>query len=176
MSNSQGQRREIISLPEFPRSSTPEPSPKRQRTSRSTSKNIVNIPRETRSRVTRSPRNVEPAEPTRVIDSSERLSDPLEDRSEEEVEPAEPTRVMDSSERSSDQLGHQTATPGRDPEEAAIEDARITSSLARVNDTSERSSQSEDSPLMAASWILPEVTTSTGSWSNANDGFGASSL
>ena len=130
-------------LPEFPRSSTPEPAPKRQRTSRSTSKNIVNIPRETRPRVTRSPRRVEPAEPTRVIDSYERLSDPLEDRSEEEVEPAEPIRVMDSSER--------TATPVRDPEEAAIEDARVTSSLTQVIDTSERSSQPEDSPLMAAS-------------------------
>jgi len=33
---------------------------------------------------------------------------------------------------------------------------------ARVNDSSERSSQPEDSPLMAMSWILPEVTTSTG--------------
>ena len=87
------------------------------------------------------------AAPTRVIDSSERLSDPLEDRSEEEVEPAEPTRVMDSSERSSDQLGHQTATPGRDPEEAAIEDVRVVSSPARVNDTSEP----EDRQLMATS-------------------------
>jgi len=29
-------------------------------------------------------------------------------------------------------------------------------------DSSERSSQPEDSPLMATSWILPEVTTSTG--------------
>jgi hypothetical protein len=33
MSNSQGRRREIIPLDEFPRSSTPEPSPKKQRTS-----------------------------------------------------------------------------------------------------------------------------------------------
>jgi hypothetical protein len=33
---------------------------------------------------------------------------------------------------------------------------------ARVIDSSERSSQPEDSPLMAMSWILPEVTTSTG--------------
>ena len=122
MSNSQGQRREIIRLADFPRSITPEPA-----------------------------RRVETAESTRVIDSSERLSDPLEDRSEEEVETFEPAAgVMDSSARSSDPLGHQTATPGRDPEDAAIED-----------DTSERSSQPEDSPLMAASWILPEVTTST---------------
>ena len=97
------------------------------------------------------------------MDSSERLSDSLGDRSEEEMETAEPAAgVMDSSERSSDPLGHQTATPGRDPEEAAIEDARVMSSLARVNDTSERSSQPEDRPLMATSWILPEVTTSTG--------------
>ena len=48
MSNSQGQRREIIRLPEIPRSSTPEPVPKRQRTSCNTSKNIANIPREAR--------------------------------------------------------------------------------------------------------------------------------
>ena len=103
MSNSQGQRREIIRLADFPHSSTPEPAPKRQRTSRNTSKSIVNIPREARPRVTRS-------------------------RSEEEVETAEPAAgVMGSSERSSDPLGHQTATPGRDPEEVAIEDARVTS-------------------------------------------------
>ena len=145
MSNSQGQRRRIIRLPEIPRSSTPEPAPKRQRTSRNTSKNIVNIPRETRPRVNRSPRRVEPAEPTRVIDSAERLSDPFEDRPEEAVETAEPAAgVIDSSERSSDPLGYQAATPDRDPEEAAIEDAIVMSSLARVNDTSERSSQPED--------------------------------
>ena len=163
MSNSQGQRKEIIRLPKIPRSSTPEPAPKRQRTGRNTSKNIVNIPRGTRPRVTRSPRRVEPAEPTRVIDSSERLSDPLEDRPEEEVETAEPAAgVIDSSERSSDPLGHQAATPGRDPEEAAIEDARVMSSLARVNDTSERSTQPEERQLMATSWILPEVPTSMG--------------
>ena len=117
MSNSQGQRREIIRLSEIPRSSTPEPAPKRQRTSHRTSKTIVNIPRETRPRVTRSPRRVEPAEPARVIDSAERLSDPLEDRPEERVETAEPAAgVIDSSARSSDPFGYQAATPGRDPE------------------------------------------------------------
>ena len=36
------------------------------------------------------------------------------------------------------------------------------SSPARVNDTSERSSQPEDRQLMVTSWILPEVPTSTG--------------
>ena len=36
------------------------------------------------------------------------------------------------------------------------------SSPARVNDTSERSSQPEDCQLTAMSWILPEVPTSTG--------------
>ena len=34
--------------------------------------------------------------------------------------------------------------------------------LLHESSTSERSSQPEDSPLMAASWILPEVSTSTG--------------
>ena len=143
MSNSQGQRREIIRLPEIPRSSTPEPAPKRQRTSRSTSKNITNIPREARSRVGRATRTVETAEPAaEVMDASARSSDPLEHR----VETAEPAaEVMDASARSSDPLGYQAATPGRDPEEAAIEDARVMSSPARVNDTSEP----EDRPLMA---------------------------
>ncbi len=46
MSNSNGQRREIIELDEFPRSSTPEPAPKRQRTSRKISSTIINIPTE----------------------------------------------------------------------------------------------------------------------------------
>ena len=157
MSNSQGRRREIIKLDEFPHSSTPEPSPKRQRTSRNASKTIVNIPREARPRVTRSARTVETAESPRVMDSSERSSDPLGYRSEGIVEPAEPIRVMDSSERSSDPLGHRTATPVWDPEEAAIEDTPT-----RVMDSSERSGQPEDCPLMATSWILPEVPTSTG--------------
>ena len=163
MSNSQGQRREIIRLTEIPRSSTPEPAPKCQRTSRNNSKNIANIPRGARPRVTRSPRTVELAEPTRVIDSAERFSDPLEDRPEKGVETAEPAAgVIDSSARSSDPLGYQAATPSRDPEEAAIEEARVMSSPARVNDTSERSSQPEDRQLLATSWILPEVPTSTG--------------
>ena len=73
---------------------------------------------------------------------------------EEGVEPAEPAAgVMGSSARSSDPLGSQAATPGRDPEEAAVEEARVMSSPARVHDTSEP----EDRP-----WILPEVSTSTG--------------
>ena len=54
----------------------------------------------------RSPRRVEPAEPTRVIDSAERLSESLEERSPRTVEPAEPTRVIDSAERLSDPLEH----------------------------------------------------------------------
>ena len=65
---------------------------------------------------------------------------------------------MGSSARSSDPLGYLAATPGRDPEEATVEDARVMSSPACVNDTSEP----EDRPLMATSWILPEVSTSTG--------------
>ena len=72
---------------------------------------------------------------------------------------AEPVRqVTDDSARSSDPLGYRAATPGRDPEEAAVEEARVMSSPARVHDTSEP----EDRPLMATSWILPEVSTSTG--------------
>ena len=78
------------------------------------------------------------------------------------METAEPTRVADSSERSSDPLGYRTATPVRDPQEAAIEDAVVTDSPTRVIDSSERSSQPEDSLQMATSWTLPEVTTSTG--------------
>ena len=83
------------------------------------------------------------------------------------METAEPPRVIDSSEGSSDPLGHRAATPVWDPQEAAVEDAmdspaRVASSPTRVMDSSERLSQSEDSPLMATSWILPEVTTSTG--------------
>jgi len=41
-------------------------------------------------------------------------------------------------------------------EEAAIED-----SPTRVKDSAERLSKPEDSPLMAASWVLPKVPTST---------------
>jgi len=157
MSNSQGRRREIIPLDEFLRSSTPEPSPKKQRTSRTTSKNIVNQAKEARSRVTRSTGTVETAEPPRVKDSAGRSSDPLRYRSEGRVERAEPTRAKGSSERSSDPLEDLSATPVVDPEEAAIE-----ASPTRVNDSSERSGQPEDNPRMAASWILPEVPTSTG--------------
>ena len=65
-----------------------------------------------------------------------------------------PTRVIDSSERSSKARSVRVAnTSDRDGR------ARVTSSHTRVIDSSERSSQPEDSPL---SWILPEVTTSTG--------------
>ena len=54
------------------------------------------------------------------------------------MENAEPSaEAMDASARSSDPLGYQAATPGRDPEEAAVEDARVMSSPARVHDTSE---------------------------------------
>ena len=103
---------------------------------------------------------VETAEPAAgVMDSSARSRDPLEHRPEEGVETAEPAAgIMGSSPKSSDPLGYQAATPGRDPEEAAVEDARVRSSSARVNDTSEP----EDRPLMTTSWILPEVSTSTG--------------
>jgi hypothetical protein len=149
MSNSQGRRREIIPLDEFPRSGTPEPSPKKQKTSRTTSKNIVNQAKETRSRVTRSTGTVETAEPPRVKDSAGRSSDPLRYRSEGRVEPAEPTRAQGSSERSSDPLEDRSATPEVNPEEVAIED-----SPTRVKDSSERSGQPEDSPLMAASRIF----------------------
>jgi len=44
-----------------------------------------------------------------------------------------------------------------DPEEAAIEE-----SPSGVNDSAERLSQPEDLTLMATSWILPAVPTSTG--------------
>ena len=89
------------------------------RTSHSTSKNIISIPRKSRSRVTRSAGIVETAEPTRVMDSSERSSDPL---------------------------GYRTATPVRDPQEAAIEDAVVTDSPTRVVDSSERSSEPLEHP------------------------------
>ena len=112
MSNSQCQRREIITLDEFPRSSTPEPAPKRQRTSRMTSRTIINIPTESRPRVTRSAGTVETTEPPRVMDSAERSSDPL---------------------------GYQAATPAWDPQEAAVEDAY--GSPSRVMDSSERLSR-----------------------------------
>ena len=95
MSNSQGQRREIIELDEFPRSGTPEPAPKRQRTSRKISSTNINIPTE-RPRVPRSAGTVESAEPLQATGSVGRSSDPLQDRS---------------------------ATPEVDPEEAAIEDS-----------------------------------------------------
>jgi hypothetical protein len=154
MSNSHGQRREIIELDEFPRSSTPEPAPKRQRTSHKVS-STINIPTE-RPRVTRSAGTVETAEPPRAKGSAGRSSDPQRYRSEGRVERAEPTRAKGSSERSSDPLEDRAATPEVDPEEAAIED-----SPTRVKDSAERLSQPEDSPLMAASWVLPEVPTST---------------
>jgi len=169
MSNSQGNRREIIRLTEFPHSSTPEPPSKRQRISRSTSKNIISIPRESRPRVTRSAGIVENAEPTRVVDSSERSSDPLGYRTatpvgdpqeaaiEDAVVTDSPTRVVDSSERSSEARSARVAdTSDRNAR------ARVTSSPTRVIDSSERSSQPEDRPQMATSWTLPEVTTSTG--------------
>jgi len=44
-----------------------------------------------------------------------------------------------------------------DPEEAAIED-----SPSGVNDSAERLRQPEDNTLMATSWLLPAVPTSTG--------------
>ena len=160
MSNSQGQRREIIRLPEVPRSSTPEPALKRQRTSRTNSKNIAEIPRAARPRVSRATRTVGNAEPAvEVTDDSARSSYPLEHRPEERVDNAEPSAERtDASARSSDPLGYRAATPGRDPEEAAVEEARVTSSPAHVHDTSEP----EDRPLMATSWILPADSTSTG--------------
>ena len=153
MSNSQGRRSEIIPLDKFPRSSTPEPTPKRQRTSRNTSKNIVNIPREARPRVTRSAGIVETAELTRAIDSSEWSSDPLGYRSATPVgDPQEaaiedslvtdsPTRVIDSPERSGGARSARAAdTSDRDGR------ARVTSSPTRAIDSSERPSQPEDSP------------------------------
>jgi hypothetical protein len=107
---------------------------------------------------------VERAEPPRAKGSAGRSSDPLRYRSEEGVERAEPTRAKGSSERtkgslerSSDPLEDRSATPEVDPEEAAIED-----SPSGVKDSAERLSQPEDSSLMATSWILPAVPTSTG--------------
>jgi hypothetical protein len=128
MSNSQDSgRREIIRLSES--------APKRQRTSRSTSRNTISIPKEARSSITRSAGIVENAEPTRVVDSSERSSDPL---------------------------GFRTATPVRDPQETAIEEAVVTDSSTRVVDSSVRLSGSGDLPQMATSRTLPGNTTSTG--------------
>ena len=156
MSNSQGHRREIIELEEFPRSGTPEPAPKRQRTSRKISSTIINIPTE-RPRVTRSAGTVETAEPPQAKGSVGRSSDPQRQRSEGRVERAEPTRANGSSERSSDPLQDRSATPEVDPEEAAIED-----SPSGVNDSAERLRQPEDHTLMATSGLLSAVPTSTG--------------
>ena len=103
---------------------------------------------------------VDIAEPAvEAIDASARSSYPLEHRPEERVDNAEPAvEAMDASARPSDPLGYRAATPGRDPEEAAVEEARVMSSPAHVHDTSEP----EDRPLMATSWILPADSTSTG--------------
>jgi hypothetical protein len=124
MSNSQGNKREIIRLPEFPRSTTPEPAPKKQRTSRSSSSKPSGILKE--ARVTRS------------------------------------ARVDSPSDREREPTGPLAAEPARDPEVAAIEDARVTSSPSRVFDSSERSSEPQDIPQVAASWASPRCTTSTG--------------
>jgi hypothetical protein len=96
MSNSQDSgRREITRLSEFSRSRTPEPAPKRQRTSRGTAKKTSSsIPQYTRlptlasvgdtsdrspgTRVTRSAGMVDHAEPASVGDTSDRSSEPLE--------------------------------------------------------------------------------------------------
>ena len=73
------------------------------------------------------------------------------------MERAEPPRAKGSAERSSDPLQDRSATPEVDPEEAAIED-----SPSGVNDSAERLRQPEDRTLMATSWLLPAVPTSTG--------------
>ena len=70
---------------------------------------------------------------------------------------AEPPRAKGFDGRSSDPLRDRSASPEVDPEEAAIED-----SPSGVKDSAERLDQPEDSPLMATSWILPAVPTSTG--------------
>ena len=91
MSNSQGGKREIIRLSEFPRSRTPEPAAKRQGTSRSNSKTINSIPKDSRlpgQRETVAGLSQKKAAPTSLeVDrhlqespgSSERSSEPLED-------------------------------------------------------------------------------------------------
>ena len=73
------------------------------------------------------------------------------------METAEPPQAKGSSERSSDPLQDRSATPEVDPEEAAIED-----SPSRVNDSTRRLCQPEDDTLMATSWLLSAVPTSTG--------------
>jgi hypothetical protein len=156
MSNSHGHRREIIELDEFPRSGTPEPAPKRQRTSRKVSSTIINIPTE-RPRVTRSAGTVETAEHPQAKGSVGRSSDPQRHRSEGRVERAEATRAKGSSERSSDPFEDRSATPEVDPEEAALED-----SPSGVNDSAERLRLPEDRTLMATSRLLSAVPTSTG--------------
>ena len=95
MYNFQGQRREIIELDEFPRSGTPEPALKRQRTSRKISSTNIKIPTE-RPRVTRSAGTVESAGPPQANGSVGRSSDPQRHRSEGRVELAEPTRANGS--------------------------------------------------------------------------------
>jgi hypothetical protein len=145
MSNSQGQRREIIELDEFPRSSTPEPA----------GTNFNNSTE--RPKVTRSAGTVESAEPPQANGSVGRLSDPQRHRSAGTVESAEPPQANRSVGRSSDPQRHRSATPEVDPEEAAIED-----SPSGVNDSAERLRQPEDLTLMATSGLLPVGPTSTG--------------
>jgi hypothetical protein len=149
MSNSQDSgRREIIRLSES--------APKRQRTSRSTSKNTNSIPKEARPRVTQSAGIVANAE--LVVNSSERTSNPLRYRTatpvgdphEATIEDAavidSPTRVIGSSER----LGEaQSVRVIRTSDRES--GARVTNSPTRVIDSSERCSGPEDIPEMAAS-------------------------
>ena len=155
MSNSNSRRREIIELEEFPRSSTPEPAPKRQRTIRKASGSSINNSTE-RPRVTRSARTVESAEPPQANGSVGRSNDPQRHRSEGVVERAEPPQANGSVGRSSDPPRDRSATPEVDPEEAANED-----SSSRVNGSAERLRQPEDRTLMATSRLLSAVPTST---------------
>jgi hypothetical protein len=147
MSNNEGNKREIIRLPEFPRSGTPEPVPKRQKTSRSTLKKTNSIPKVARV-----------ATPASVGVTSDRSSGVRATRSAGLVDSAQTdASVGDTSDRISEPLGHLTATPDGDVAEAAVNDARASDSAepASVEDTSDRSSEPMVIPELAASWTLP---------------------
>jgi hypothetical protein len=145
MSNSQPNRREIVRLEEVPRSATPEPAPKKQRTSRSTSR----IPQS-----------------ACVKDTSDRSRGTRASRSMGTVDHAEPACVKDTSDRSSEPSGHQRATPGGDLAEAGVDDARAADHAepASVKDTPDRSSEPLESPALMeqAAWDASVMPISTG--------------
>jgi hypothetical protein len=131
MPNYQGNKRQIIRLPEFPRSATPEPETKKQRTSRSSSSKHSGVPKEARIATTAS-----------VLNTSDR------------VRVASSSRVTRSagiespSDRKREPLRQLAAEPARDHQEAALEDARVMDSPTRVLNSSERLSKARSACIL----------------------------